>query len=78
MRTSVKEKLHEYIDYADENKIQAIYTLVKGDIEERKNLYDDATLNSLRQISKDYSAGKIEGYSVEESMKRVRKQIGRK
>ena len=74
---SVKEKLHEYIDHADEKKVAAIYTLVEGEIEDRSDLYDEATLNSLRETSKDYSTGKIKGYPVEESMNRIRKQIGK-
>ena len=78
MRVSVKEKLHEYIDNADDNKLQAIYTLVENDIEDRSALYDEATLQTFRETSSDYRDGKIKGYTVEESMKRVRKQIGKK
>jgi hypothetical protein len=78
MKTSVKGKLHGYIDHADEKKINAIYTLVKNEIDDRSSLYDEATLDSFRKTSKDYAAGKMKGYSVEESMKRVRKTIGRK
>ncbi|MCD6012954.1 MAG: hypothetical protein K0Q79_2816 [Flavipsychrobacter sp.] len=43
----------------------------------RSSVYDEATLNSFRQTSKDYSAGKMKGYSVTESMKRVRKKINK-
>jgi len=78
MPISVKEKLHEYIDHADEKKVQAIYTLVENELEDRSDLYDEATLNSFRKTSKDYSAGKEKGYPVEESMNRIRKQIGKK
>jgi len=75
MQPSVKEKLHEYIDNADDNKLQAIYTLVESEIEDRSSLYDEATLNTFRETSRDYTSGKIKGYTVEESMKRIRKQI---
>lgn len=74
--TTVKEKLHEYIEHADDKKVQAIYTLVENEIEDRSNLYDEATLNSFRKTSEDYSSGKIKGYPVEESMERIRKQLG--
>lgn len=73
--TSVKEKLHEYIDHADEKKVQAIYTLVENEIQDRSYLYDEATLNSFRKTSEDYNSGKIKGYPVEESMNRIRKQL---
>jgi hypothetical protein len=75
METSVKEKLHEYIDHADEKKVLAIYTLVQGDIEDRSELYDEAALNSFRETSKNVHAGKEKGSSVKESMERIRKQI---
>ena len=78
VQTSVKEKLHEYIERADEKKVQAIYTLVENEIEDRSNLYDEATLNSLRATSEDYFSGKIKGYPMEESMERIRKQINKK
>jgi hypothetical protein len=74
---TVKEKLHEYIDHADEKKIQAIYTLVEDEIEDTNYQYDEETLNMLRNTSRDYFSGKIKGYSEEESMERVRKQIGK-
>jgi len=78
MRTSVKGKLHEYIDHADEKKVQAIYALVKNEIEDRSDLYDEVALNSFRKTSRDYASGKEPGYPMDESMKRIRKQINKK
>jgi hypothetical protein len=74
---TVKEKLHEYIDHADEKKIKAIYTLVENEIENRSYLYDEETLNILRKTSSDYFSGKTKGHPLEESMNRIRKQIGK-
>ena len=77
-RVTLKERLHDYIDHADKKKIQAIYTLVENDLEDRTGLYDDDALAAFRETSKSYLSGKIEGYSLDESMKRVRKQIVKK
>ena len=74
MIATVKEKLHEYIDFADDNKVQAIYTLIENEIKEERS-YDEDALNTFRQTSKDYASGKIKGYPVEESMQRIRKQL---
>ena len=74
-QTSVKGKLHEYIEHADEKKIQAIYTLVENDIEDRSDLYDEATLNSFRATTADYLSGKIKGYPMQESLDRIREKI---
>ena len=75
---SVKEKLHEYIDGADEKKLLAIYTLVESDIDDRSGLYSEADLATFRETSEDYASGKIKGYTVEESMQRIKKQLGEK
>ena len=77
LQTSVKEKLHEYIEHADEKKIQAIYTLVENEIEDRSCLYDEATLNSFRTTSADYFSGKIKAYPMQESLDRIRKKIAK-
>lgn len=73
--TAVKEKLHQYIEQADEKKVQALYTLVADEIDNKNSVYDEATLNVLRERSANYISGKTKGYSVEESLKRIRKQI---
>lgn len=78
MTLTLKDKLHDYIERADEKKLQAIYTLIESDLEHRSSLYDEGTLAALKQTSEDYRAGKIKGYSVEESMARVRQQIARR
>jgi hypothetical protein len=65
---SVKQKLHEYIELADEKKIQAIYTLVENDLDDRGALYDNETINSFRATSEGYFSGKIKGYTAEESL----------
>jgi hypothetical protein len=75
MPATVKGKLHEYIEHADEKKIQAIYTLVENDIEDRNSLYDEATINSFRATSADYFAGKIKAYPMQESLNRIREKI---
>ena len=74
----VKEKLHEYIEHADEKKIKAIYTLVENEIGNTGYVYDESTLNILRETSEQYLSGKIKGYPVEESMNRIRKKINKK
>ena len=75
---AVKEKLHEYIEHADEKKIQAIYTLVEEDIENRAGLYDEAALQIFRNTRDGFFFGKIEGFKMEESLHRIREKIKQK
>lgn len=78
IQTLVKEKLHEYIEHADEKKIIAIYTLVENEIEDRSYLYDDAAIRTFQATSEGYFSGKIKGHTIEESMECIRKQINSK
>ncbi|MCF8449377.1 MAG: hypothetical protein K9G49_05835 [Taibaiella sp.] len=74
---SVKEKLYWYIEHADQNKVMAIYTLVKEDpasegMIERGEIYDEATLNILEERRKNILSGNVETYSLEESKERIK------
>ena len=59
---SVKDKLHQYIDVADEQKLQAIYTLLEDEInwsytKEDIELFHQRRQNHLDGTSKSYTAG---------------------
>lgn len=59
---TIREKLYDYIRFADEKKVKAIYTMVEGEISEELNLWDDpAFLNELDQRLAEYESGKVKG-----------------
>ena len=76
---AAKDRLHEYIDHADEKKVLEILALFENDAEMNGFVYDEATLNMLRERSAEYLSGQSITYTVEESMERIkqhRKQNG--
>ena len=73
--TALKEKLHEYIDHADEKKVKAIYTLIEDNIEETGYVYDEETINMLEERRGDYLKSKVKGHTVEESMAFKKKEL---
>jgi hypothetical protein len=72
----LRERLHEYIDAADEKHLTAIYALVEDIIPEtRGDKYDEATLEKIYQIRENHRKGISKSYTVEESMEMIRNHI---
>ena len=71
----VKEKLHDLIEHADEKKLQAIYTLLEGAIDEKRYEYDEETLHMLEERKAAYMSGTVKGLSVEEADELIKKQF---
>ena len=69
--TVAKEKLHDYLEQASQEKIMAMYTLLAEEIEHSDFEYDDETLNMLEQRSNDAFAGKSKTYTVQESIENI-------
>jgi hypothetical protein len=70
---AAKKKLHDYIDHADEQKVMELLSIVQGQ-SGSTHVYDEQTLNMLRQRSKDYRTGKVPTFPMEESMERIKQQ----
>jgi hypothetical protein len=68
---AAREKLHDFINHADEAKIFELLSLFEPN-NKSGDIYDEATLNMLRQRSRDYLSGKSKTYSPEESMEHIR------
>jgi hypothetical protein len=69
----LREKLHDYIESADEPHLSAIFTLVENDMQEsHEYVFDEETMNMLNERAERYDKGLSKTYTVEESMDRIR------
>ncbi|MBP6687936.1 MAG: hypothetical protein KA160_08765 [Lacibacter sp.] len=67
---SIKEKLHLYIETADEQKLEAIYTLLKDEINKG---YSQEEIELFHQRRQNYLHNKNESYYAVASINAIRK-----
>ncbi len=61
--TAIRQKLCEYINVADEKKIKAIYSIIKNDLNEADDWWNDQDfITTLDRISNDLKNGTDKGY----------------
>jgi hypothetical protein len=70
---TIRERLHEYIRFADDKKVAAIYTMVESEIEEELDLWEDKDfLNELNDRLREYENGNATTLSLEEFKQKIR------
>jgi hypothetical protein len=68
---SLRDKLHQYIDVADEQKLQAIYTLLEDEINWS---YTKEDIEQFHQRRQNHLDGISKSYTTEESLNAARQQ----
>jgi hypothetical protein len=65
--TTIREKLYDYIRFADDKKVKAIYTIVESEIAAMESPWEDpAFLVELDHRVTEFERGKVKGASWEE------------
>ena len=70
-QASIKEKLHHYIDVADEKKLQAIYTILEDEIE-GEYFYTQDEIKMFYDRRQKHLNGESKSYTVAETLNLVR------
>jgi hypothetical protein len=70
-RVDIKQRLHHYIDIADEKKLQAIYTILEDEIE-GDYFYTEAEMKMFYDRRQKHLHGESKSYTVKETFDLVR------
>jgi len=74
--TAIRQKLHHYIETAQDKKVKAIFAIVEDDIEETYDHWnDDAFVAELKRRESSYLEGTAKTYSLEQMMKKANHAI---
>ena len=68
---SIKQKLHHYIDVADDKKLQAIYTILEDEIE-GEYFYTQDEIKMFYDRRQKHLNGQSKSYTVAETLNLVR------
>lgn len=71
--TTLRQKLHSYLEIADDKKVKAIYAIMENDIEQSAMEYTTEIKNELDNRYADYKDGKAKIVTAEESRKKIQK-----
>ena len=69
--TAIRQLLHEYIRFADEKKVKAIYTMVEEEVNTQHDIWTKEFAKLMQRRAKDITSGKVKGKTWEEVLRRA-------
>lgn len=70
---SIRQKLHSYLEVADDKKGEAVYAIMENDIENSGLKYSEDLKNELDSRQAAYKNGKASLITADQSKKRIQK-----
>lgn len=70
---AIRQKLHSYLEVADDKKVKAIYAIMEAEIEESAIVYTEEFKKELDERYAAYKSGRAKMITSLESKKRVQK-----
>ena len=69
----IKQKLHNYLEVADNKKLKALYTIIEADVEDSLPEYSNELKTELNKRTANLKTGKAILVTSIESKKRIQK-----
>lgn len=71
----IRQKLHNYLEIADDKKVKAIYTMMEKEIEQSIVDYTSGLKTELDSRQQSYLEGSVKMLSSRESKRRIKKLL---
>ena len=68
---AIRKSLQEYIRFADEKKIKALFTIVEDKIKQKHDLWTSEFVNEMKQRSTDLETKKVKGNNWQNIQKKA-------
>jgi hypothetical protein len=68
----IRQSLYEYIRFADEKKVKAIYTIVEEEIKEKHEVWNAAFTKEMQRRADQIESGKVKGKTREEVVSKAK------
>jgi len=74
--TDIRQRLHHYIDTAQDKKVKAIFAIVENEIEETYDFWsDESFVAELQRREKSYLNGTSKTFTLEQTILRAKQAI---
>jgi adenylate kinase family enzyme len=75
---AIRQKLHNYLELADDKKVKALFTMIETEVEEKNSQFSDDLKIELDKRYEAYKNGNMPLLSPEQSKKRLLKILKQK
>lgn len=73
---TIRQKLHHYIEIAEEKKLKAIFTMVENEIEEPYDQWNNLSfVTEMKERAKETEEGKAKMYSWDEVQEKAKQSL---
>lgn len=69
---AIRKNLQEYIRFADEKKIKALFTIVEDEIMQKREIWTSEFVKEMKHRAQQFEANKVKGNSWQEVQKKAR------
>ncbi len=69
----IRQKIHNYLEVADDKKVKAIYMMMEDEIEETVSEYSEEFKRELDKRYAEYKSGKAKTFTSEQSKRRIQR-----